>query len=202
MIKYLKVLWPLFIVQFFTWLGLFSLWIYTTPVVMRYVFNSNGLNNSNYSKALNWVAYCFAFYSLLAGFLGFLVHRWSKRIGLYRYHSLSLFLGGLGLVSLSILTSPYPFLLSFSLIGIAWSSIGNVPYAILGEIAPETDSERIYIIFNFSIVIPQVVAAFFLGFITDHSFGGETNLTLRFGGGCLFLAAFIMYLIKPLPKIE
>ena len=106
--RLLKLLWPLFIVQFFTWIGLFALWIYTTPVVTQYVFKSLNEKNLDYGKGIAWVGYCFALYALFAGFLSFAVHKWSQKIGKYRYHGLSLLVGALGLVLMSFIQNPIP----------------------------------------------------------------------------------------------
>ena len=196
--RILKLIWPLFIVQFFTWIGLFALWIYTTPVVTQFVFRSINEKAMNYGKGIEWVGYCFALYALLAGFLSFKVHGWSKKIGKYRYHGISLAIGALGLMAMSKLQSPIPFLLCFVLIGIAWSSIGNIPYAIIGELSNDSNADRIYIVFNFSIIIPQVIAAFLLGFLTEKPFHGNSQQTLFFGGLSMLLGAIIMLFIKPI----
>jgi len=198
--KLIKLLWPLFIVQFFTWIGLFAMWIYTTPVVTQYIFKAHSEKSPDYSRGIEWVGFCFAFYALLAGFLSFRVHKWSAKIGRYRYHSISLCVGAMGLMLMSWLNQPLPFLLSFAMIGIAWSSIGNIPYAILGELSNEENGERIYIVFNFSIIIPQVIAAFLLGFMTDHYFLGNSQKTLLFGGISMLMGGCIMLLIKPIKQ--
>lgn len=196
--RILKLLWPLFIVQFFTWLGLFALWIYTTPVVTQYVFRSINEKNPNFGKGIEWVGYCFALYALLAGFLSFGVHSWSRKIGKYRYHGISLGIGAIGLILMSKLELPIPFLLCFVFIGIAWSSIGNIPYSILGELSNESNSDKIYIVFNFSIIIPQVIAAFLLGYLTEKLFHGNSRDTLFFGGLSMMIGGIIMLFIKPI----
>ena len=204
--KFIKLVWPLFVVQFFTWQGLFALWIYTTPVVTGYIFNSSQSKVLNYQNGIRWVGFCFAFYSLLAGFLGFMVPKWTKRIGLYPYHGYSLILGSLGLFLMGILSTPIPFLLSFAFIGIAWGSTGNVPYTIIGNIdpklIPEKDLPKIYILFNFSIIIPQVVAAFLLGYLTENIFQKNPKITLLFGGGSMFIGGIIMLLVKRLGEFS
>ena len=73
MMKIIKHLLPLFIVQFFTWMALFALWIYATPVITRYVFNSTDADSLAFESGINWVGICFAFYSTLAACLAFAI---------------------------------------------------------------------------------------------------------------------------------
>lgn len=117
-----KKLSPLFILQFFTWLGLFSMWIYSVPVVAKYIFKV-GNSETNFENATFWVGIYFALYSILGTTLAFLIQKWIKKYNSYLVHSLFLFLGSLGLISIYFIISAYGLLLSFALIGVAWSSI-------------------------------------------------------------------------------
>jgi maltose/moltooligosaccharide transporter len=196
MLKIIKHLSPLFLVQFFTWLGLFSLWIYATPVITKYVFKTTDAESSAFENGTTWVGICFAFYSTLAALLAFTIPRLSKRIGKYRLHGLALFIGSIGLLLIYLIKNQYLLFISFAFIGIGWSSISNIPYSIISDIAPENKMSTYFAVFNFSIVIPQITAAFLLGFITRHYFGGETIYAILTGGLSMFVAAVIMFLIK------
>ena len=55
-----------------------------------------------------------------------------------------------------------------------------------------------FAVFNFSVVIPQVTAAFLLGYISNHFFKGETIYIMLVGGGSMLLAGLLMLLLKPL----
>jgi MFS family permease len=168
----LKRMFPLFIVQFFTWLALFSLWIYATPVITRYIFNTTNAESEAFEKGTAWVGICFAFYSLLAAMLAFLIPKLLLYTSKYRLHAIALLAGSAGLVSIYFIKSSYVLFISFAFIGIAWSSIGTIPYLIVSEIAPAKEISLYFGIFNFSIVIPQVTAAFLLSYITKHYFNG------------------------------
>ena len=196
MIKIVKHLLPLFIVQFFTWLGLFALWIYTTPVITRYVFNSTDAESPAFENGVTWVGICFAFYSTLAAFLAFAIPKIVKRISKERLHAFALIIGSIGLLLLFVIKEKYLLLFSFSFIGIAWSSIGNIPYSIISSIAPEEKMTTYFAIFNFSVVIPQVTAAFLLGYINKHFFNGETIYIMLVGGFSMLLAGIIMLFLS------
>ena len=196
MLKIIKHLFPLFLVQFFTWLGLFSLWIYATPVITKYIFNTTDAESNAFENGTTWVGICFAFYSTLAAMLAFAIPRLAKRISKYRLHASALLIGSIGLLLIYFIKNQYLLLISFAFIGIGWSSISNIPYSIISDIAPENKMSTYFAVFNFSIVIPQITAAFLLAFITRRYFRGETIYAILTGGISMFIAAVIMFLIK------
>jgi hypothetical protein len=196
MIKIVKELFPLFLVQFFTWIGLFALWIYATPVITKYVFNTTDSESIAFENGTTWVGICFAFYSTLAAALAFTIPKLLKYISKQKLHSIALFIGSIGLLLLFFIKQKYFLFISFSFIGIAWSSIGNIPYNIISSIAPENKLVQYFAIFNFSVVIPQITSAFLLSYINKHFFNNETNYIMLFGAACMLLASVIMCFVK------
>ena len=117
MIKIIKHLLPLFVVQFFTWLALFALWIYATPVITRYVFNSTDAESPAFENGVTWVGICFAFYSTLAAFLAFAIPKILRHISKERLHAFALLMGSMGLLLLFVVKEKYLLLFSFSFCG-------------------------------------------------------------------------------------
>jgi MFS family permease len=195
MLRIVKHLFPLFIVQFFTWLALFALWIYATPVITRYIFNTTDAESNAFENGTTWVGICFAFYSMLAALLAFAIPKILQHISKQRLHAFALLTGSIGLLLLFFIKEKYLLLLCFSFIGIAWSSIGNIPYSIIGSIAPQEKMVTYFAVFNFSVVIPQVTAAFLLGYINKHFFKGETIYIMLVGGCSMLLAGIIMFFL-------
>ena len=202
MLKIFKHLMPLFAVQFFTWLGLFSLWIYATPVITKYVFKTTDAESNAFENGTTWVGICFAFYSLLAAILAFYLPLLQNKIAIQKLHAMALFIGSIGLLSMYFITDKYLLLFSFAFIGIAWSSISTVPYSLVSNMAEENKMTRYFAVFNFSVVIPQVTAAFLLGYLNKYIFKGGTVLVICSGGISLFLAALIMFAIPTLKKYD
>ena len=196
MLKIVKHLLPLFIVQFFTWLGLFALWIYATPVITRYIFNTTNAESPLFESGTTWVGICFAFYSTLAALLAFAIPVLLKSITKERLHAFALILGGIGLLLIFFIKNKYLLFFSFAFIGIAWSSISTVPYSIISSIAPEEKMTNYFAVFNFSVVIPQITAAFLFGFLNTHYLKGETIYIMLLGGCCMLLAGIIMFFVK------
>ncbi|MEO7312009.1 MAG: MFS transporter [Chitinophagaceae bacterium] len=196
MIRILKNLFPLFIVQFFTWLALFALWIYATPVITRYIFHSTDAESDAFENGISWVGICFAFYATLAAFVAFFIPALLRYISKERLHAAALLIGSIGFMLMGFVANKYLLLVPFAFIGIAWSSISNTPYSIVSDIAPEHKMTTYFTIFNFSIVIPQVSAAFLLRYINAHFFAGETKYIILLGACSMFLAGIIMMFIK------
>ncbi len=202
MIKIVKHLFPLFIVQFFTWLALFALWIYATPVITRYIFNSTDADSPAFEQGITWVGICFAFYSTLAAFLAFVIPALLKKFTKEKIHAVALLIGGAGLFLIYFIQNKWLLFFSFTFIGIAWSSISNIPYNIISSIAPEEKMVTYFAVFSFSVVIPQVTAAFLLGYISKHFFKGETIYIMLVGGYSMLLAGLLMFFIPLTPKEE
>jgi maltose/moltooligosaccharide transporter len=81
-------------------------------------------------------------------------------------------------------------------IGLAWASILAMPYAILTGSLPANKMGTYMGIFNFFIVIPQILAASILGFFVRDVFGGESIYALVTGGISMFIAATLILFVK------
>jgi maltose/moltooligosaccharide transporter len=64
-----------------------------------------------------------------------------------------------------------------------------MPYAILTGSLPPSKLGYYMGVFNFFIVIPQIVAAALLGFIVSRFFGGQAIYALLLGGASFVVAA-------------
>lgn len=92
-------------------------------------------------------------------------------------------------------------MLSFSFIGIAWSSISNIPYRIVSGLEEEGTNIMIYFaVFNFSVVIPQIVAAYILGVVNKTFFHNETIYIMLLGSLSMLLAGLLMLIFYPASK--
>jgi maltose/moltooligosaccharide transporter len=185
------------IVQFFSWFALFSMWIYMTPAVTSHMYHTADTTSVAYNEGANLVSGMFGWYNLFAAAFGlvllpFLAKLTNRKIT----HSIALIVGGVGLASILILNNPQHMIFSMIGIGLAWASILAMPYAILTGSLPAHKMGIYMGIFNFFIVIPQILAATILGFMVKSLFGGDSIYALLTGGISMVVAAVLILFVK------
>jgi maltose/moltooligosaccharide transporter len=185
------------IVQFFSWFALFSMWIYTTPAVTQHLYGSTDPTTEIYNEGANLVSGMFGWYNLFAAGFGLLLLPLLARLTNRKVtHSIALVVGGAGLASIILLENPQNMIFSMIGVGLAWASILAMPYAILtGSLPPQ--KMGVYMgIFNFFIVIPQILAATILGLMVTSLFSGDSMYALLTGGLSLIVAAILVLFVK------
>lgn len=178
-------------VQFFTWLALFAMWLYTTPAVTSVYFHTTDTSSAAYNDGANWVGILFAAYNGLAALIAFLVPVMAQRLGVKYAHLVNLWLGAAGLLSFFVIGNPHWLLLSMLGIGFAWTSTLSLPYAVLSDSLPAAEMGVYMGIFNFFIVLPQLVAASALGFALKIAFHNQPVYALGIGGACFVIAGLL-----------
>ncbi|MDR0184004.1 MFS transporter [Lysobacter arvi] len=184
------------VVQFFSWFALFAMWIYTTGAVTQVHFGSTDTSSPAYNEGANWVGVLFAAYNGFAALAAIAIPWMVRHLGLRVSHLINVTLGGLGLLSFLVIRDPQWLLLSMVGVGFAWASILSLPYALLSDSVPAAKMGVFMGIFNFFIVIPQLVAASLLGFLLKHFFGGEPIQALTIGGISLIVAGLCVLRVQ------
>jgi len=187
-------------VQFFSWFALFAMWIYTTAAVAGSHFGATDPASAAYNEGANWVGVLFGAYNGFAALAALLIPPMVRAIGLRWSHLLNLWLGGLGLISMLWIRDPHWLLLSMLGVGFAWASILSLPYALLSDSVPASKMGVYMGIFNFFIVIPQLVAASALGFVLRTLFDGQPMRVLVLGGCSLLLAGLFALRVPTVPE--
>jgi len=183
-------------VQVCTWFGLFCMWLYFPVAVARNVFGAPDETSPLYRAGVEWGGLCFAMYSVVCFAFAPVLPRIAARIGRKATHTLCLLCGAAGLLSVAVIHDRYLLLLSMVGVGIAWASILSVPYAILAGALP-SDRTGVYMgIFNFFIVIPEIVAALGFGWVMSHVLGNDRLAAVVAGGAFLGLAAVLMQRVR------
>ncbi|WP_347158359.1 MFS transporter [Pontibacter chitinilyticus] len=184
------------VVQFFSWFALFSMWIYTTSALTSHVYGATDPTSALYNQGADWVGVCFAVYNGVSAVFALLLPAIARATSRKITHLICLVLGGLGLISIYFITNPMLLLVSMVGVGIAWASILSMPYAILAGALPAKRMGYYMGVFNFFIVIPQIVAGSILGFVTDNVFGGEAIYALVLGGCAMIVGGFLTLIVK------
>jgi maltose/moltooligosaccharide transporter len=179
-------------VQLLTWLGLFCMWLYFPVAVARNVFGAPDQNSPIYTEGVAWGGICFAAYSAVCFAFSFVLPAIARKLGRTNTHALCLLCGGLGLVSVVFIHDKYLLLLTMVGIGIAWASTLSMPYAVLAGSLPPGKTGVYMGIFNFFIVIPEILASLFFGWIMNHLLNNNRIAAVAAGGVFMLIAAALM----------
>ncbi|WP_294212723.1 MFS transporter [uncultured Chryseobacterium sp.] len=181
------------IVQFFSWFALFTMWVFTTSALATHHF---GLSpEDTHSKAFNdagdLTGKLFGMYNLWAIPFAFILTPLAKWIGKKQTHALALAFGGTGLILMYFIKDTGLLWISMIGLGFAWASILAMPYAMLIEVIPQKKMGVYMGIFNFFIVIPQIINGLFGGPIVSGVFGKMAIDYVVVGGICMLLGAIL-----------
>jgi len=184
------------VVQLSTWLGLFCMWLYFPVAVARNVFGAPDSSSPLYQQGVEWAGVCFGAYSAVCFAFSFFLPSIARALGRTKAHAFCLLAGAAGLLSVVVIHQPKLLLLSMVGVGIAWTSILSMPYAILAGSLPREKTGVYMGIFNFFIVIPEIVASLGFGWVMSHLLDNNRLYAVVAGGGFLFLAALLVWRVR------
>jgi maltose/moltooligosaccharide transporter len=184
------------VVQFFTWFAFFSMWIYTTPAIAQNAYGTVDTTSKAFQDAGDWVGVMFTVYSAVSAITAFLLPVLAKHIGRKYTHMVCLIIGGIGFLSLIFIKSHTLLLIPMVAVGLAWASTLTVPYAILAGALPPNKMGFFMGVFNFFIVIPQLIASAILGFVIKDFFHNQGIYALVIGGVSMIIAGFLNFIVK------
>lgn len=177
------------VVQFLSWFALFSLWIYGTSAVTSFHFHTTDTSSFAYNQGADWVGVLFAAYNACAALAAIFIPLMIRLTNRKTTHAINLCLGAGSLMSFALITDPDWLLAPMLTLGFAWASILSLPYAMLSNAVPSQKMGIYAGIFNFFIVIPQILAASILAIIVHHIFKTHTIYVMVCGGVFMLLAA-------------
>ena len=183
------------VVQFFTWPGLFLMWFYYTTAVAVNVFGGVNDRDPVYAEGADFAGLTLAFYNIVTFAFAFVLPSIADKLGRKLTHSLCLFCGAIGLISVGWVQDKYVLYLCMTGVGIAWTSILSMPYAMMSGSLPRHKVGIYMGIFNFFIVLPEIIAS--LGFkgIMKNVLHNDRLLAIQVGGGLFVIAAICCLLI-------
>ena len=191
-----KTMVQLAVVQFFSWVALFAMWVYTTPSIAETVFHSTDAQSAAYQEGGNWVGIMFGVYGGVSALAAFVLPILAKMTSRKFVHMLCLVIGGVSLISIFAISSKEMLLLPMVGVGIAWASVLTMPYAILAGALPANRMGYYMGLFNFFVVIPQIIAGIVLGAMLKHFFDNQSVKVLMLGGVCMVVGGLFTLMVK------
>lgn len=186
------------LIQFLTWPGLFLMWFFYTPTVAADIYGG-ATGTQTYTDGQNMAGLTFAFENVITFIFALFLPLLASKFSMKWTHFMCLITGGLGLILINFVGGPSQIWMLFvimGMVGIAWSSILSMPYAMLTGCLPENKIGIYMGIFNFFIVLPEIIASLFFGKIMEHWLDGSRMAAVTIGGVLIILAAFLTLRIK------
>ncbi len=183
------------LVQFFTWPGLFLMWFfYTTAVGVNIFGGKANASDPVFAKGADFGSLTLSFYSVVTFLFALILPAIADKLGRKLTHSLCLICGAIGLISVGWIHEKNLLFGSMIGVGIAWASILSMPYAMLSGSLPK-DKVGIYMgIFNFFIVLPEIIASLGFGWLMKNVLGNDRMAALKIGGSMMILAALVCFI--------
>ena len=195
-----KTMKQLAFVQIFTWLGLFCMWMFFGLTTSYHVFGANNAGDPRFALGQEWGGNAFAVYSIVCFAIAFLLPKLAAATSRKTVHAISLVCGGFGLLSVYFIQDKWVLLVTMVGVGIAWASILSMPYAILSGALPAARMGVYMGIFNFFIVIPEIIASLFFGRIIRAVFGANSTVAPLYmvmaGGAFMLIAAALVSFVS------
>lgn len=199
-----KTMKQLGLVQFFSWLALFGMWVFTTPAIAQHVYQlpANDTSSALYNDAANWVGVLFGVYNGVAAVFAMALPFIAGKIGRKNTHAFALTTGAVGLLSIYFISDPLWLIAPMLAIGVAWASILSMPYAILAGSLPPAKYGIYMGLFNFFITMPQIVNGVFGGPIVKRLFDSQAIFALVIAGVSLLIAALAVRFVDDQPTLK
>ena len=180
------------VVQLLTWLGLFCMFLYFAVAVAHNVFGARSTTDPAYTQGVIWAGYCSGVYNAVCFIVSPFIGSLAERIGKRATHALCLLAGGVGLLSVAFVHNQWLLFIPMIGVGIAWASTLSMPYSILAGALPSNRMGVYMGIFNFFIVIPEILSSLFFGLIMAHVLGNDRMKAVILGGVSFLIAALPM----------
>ncbi len=182
------------LVQFFTWPGLFLMWFYYSVAVAYNVFGATSDTDAAFGDGKDFAGLTLAFYNVVTFAFAFVLPYIADRLGRKTTHAICLLAGAAGLISVSFVSDKNMLFVCMTGVGIAWASILSMPYAMLGGVLPANKIGIYMGIFNFFIVLPEIMASLGFKWVMNHLLNNNRLLAVQVGGYLMILAALICFI--------
>jgi maltose/moltooligosaccharide transporter len=184
------------VVQFFTWLGLFCMWMFFSLATAQQVFHTTDAKSLDFDAGNAFAGRTSSLYSIVCFLVAFILPVLAKATSRKTVHALALSAGGLSLLATGFIHDRLLWQCPMIGVGIAWASILSMPYAILSGALPAARTGVYMGIFNFFIVIPEILASLCLQPVVKRAFGNDPVKVVMLGGASMLVAALAMRFVR------
>jgi maltose/moltooligosaccharide transporter len=177
------------------------MWLHFSNAV-PVVFGTSDPNSDLFKDGAEWAGVCYSLKDAVTVVAAFTLMAAANKFDRRHIHGICLALGGIGLLGVGFIhgvDQKHWLLLALALGGVAWASILSMPYAILAGTLPPQRMGVYMGIFNFFIVLPEILAALTFGPLVKNLLGGNLVHAVMAGGVCMLIAALVTQWVKATP---
>jgi maltose/moltooligosaccharide transporter len=199
-------------VQFFTWIGIMSMFIYFTQFAVHNVFGVPDLAGATDAVKASFAnaktqgelfsGASFTWFNLVCFIFAIPIGVLASKFGNRKIHMLALISMGAAFIGMTFTTNATIITALMALAGIGWASTLALPFAMLSEFIKKGTEGSVMGIFNIFIAGPQVLVCTVLGYIIMKSpiKGDVLNYHWEYafliGGASILIAAVMTKMIK------
>lgn len=183
-------------VQFFTWLGLFCMWMFFSLATAQQIFHTTDSHSPAFDDGTAFGGSTFAWYSIVCFLVAFALPALARLTSRKTVHALALVAGGVSLLATGFIHDKLFWQATMIGVGIAWASILAMPYAMLSDALPAARMGVYMGIFNFFIVIPEIVASIALQPVVKQLFHNDPVKVVMLGGASMLLGALATLAVR------
>lgn len=198
-----KVMREVSVVQFFSWSGMFCVFLYYGIGIAQNIFGlptgahveANAVYHNMLEQGIALGGVLAASYNLVSIFYVMIIPKFSSLVTRRVVHAISLFLGAIGLIASNHVASKTGLFICMIGLGAAWASIVTIPYAILAKALPKEKMGLYMGLLNMTICIPEIIAALTLGAVGKVFFADHAMAIVELGGFFMLIAAVASFFI-------
>lgn len=183
------------LVQFFTWPGLFLMWFYYSVAVAYNIFGATSDTDPRFGDGRDFAGLTLSYYNVVTFAFAFVLPFIADKFGRKFTHGICLLIGAFGLISVAFVTDKNWLFGCMTCVGIAWASILSMPYAMLSPVLPRNKIGIYMGIFNFFIVLPEIIASLGFKWVMNNLLNNDRLLAVQVGGFLMIIAALICFIL-------
>ena len=188
-------LWRIYGAHAFTWVGVQSMFVYIIAFIQQHIVAAGATAQQASNQAGHVIAISFAVMNVVGFLLPALVLApLVTRIG--RVHTQALCIAIMAASYFAIAAfarSPLVLYVLMACVGIGWSAVVSLPFAIMSEKVDKSRMGFFMVLFNLSVVLPQL-ASTRVGFVLKAA--PDQAVLFYICGGCLAVSAALWCLVS------
>lgn len=186
----------------FTWIGVQAMFIYTFAFIKEVIMGFDGtatLTDAQNNQIGFSIGVAFAILNTVGFILPALVlEPIAEKIGRVRTHTAAIAVMAVGYALIAFFAnSMVSFFVLIAVVGIGWSAVVSLPFAIMSEVVDQRKMGLMMGLFNLSVVLPQIVASNLGGMIEAAP---NKNMIFLISAVTLAISAVLWLLVKEQEK--